>query len=99
MGWQAIIAAILQAVGPLLVEWLKKWLESLLNRSAANLPAGTESAHALLTEAFQSTPRLAFGRRALLRMMLRHARELESGELSLDAAEDIRTAGSAAAES
>lgn len=75
MGWAAIIAAIMQVFGPLLAEWLQKWLDSLLNKSAARLPTlssfnTAEAAKgALLDEAISSLPRLAFARRAMLRRM------------------------------
>lgn len=97
MGWSAIIAAILQAVGPLLAEWLKKWLDSLLNRAAAELDEEPEP-HLLLSKAFELTPRRAFARRALLRTMMRNASALATGTLSDGAAEDVRTVGLAANE-
>lgn len=40
---QAVILAIISLVGPVLVEWLKKWLEDLLQRAAADLPDNVES--------------------------------------------------------
>lgn len=75
MGWSAIILALLEIFGPLIVAWLKAWLEDRLNRAAANLPApesfgSPELARAaLFDEAIADLPRFAFVRRALLRRM------------------------------
>lgn len=75
MGWAAIIAVILEIFGPLLAEWLQKWLDSLLNKAASRLPAASSFATedmargALFDEAIRSLPRFAFARRAMLRRM------------------------------
>lgn len=75
MGWSAIILALIQVLGPILIEWLKKWLEDRLQQAAARLPAvesfgSPELARAaLFDEAIASLPRFAFARRALLRRM------------------------------
>lgn len=86
MGWAAIITALLQIFGPILGEWLKKWLDSLLNKAAARLPdaetfGSPDAARAaLFDEAIASLPRFAFARRSLLRRMRAHG----TGELTPD---------------
>lgn len=100
MGWAALISSLLEIFGPVLAEWLKRWLDSLLQNSAARLPAaesfGSAKAArtALFDEAISSTPRLAFARRGLLRRMKAHA---EVKSLTGDAAEELRDLASAAA--
>jgi hypothetical protein len=37
MGWSAIISAILAVVGPVIKEWLAKWLDEKLNKQAARM--------------------------------------------------------------
>lgn len=75
MGWSAIIIMLIELFGPLLIEWLKKWLEDRLNKAAASLPAAESygspelARAALFDEAIAALPRLAFARRALLRRM------------------------------
>lgn len=65
--------AILELLGPLLQDWLKKCTEERLNQAAAELPdADTfanegEAAAALFDRAIADLPRLAFVRRAALR--------------------------------
>lgn len=99
MGWAAIITFIVQTFGPILAEWLKKWLDNLLNRTAANMPEaatyGSESAArgALFDEAIASLRWFHFGKRALLRSMKRHA---DQG--TLDVAELKDLAGAAESE-
>lgn len=74
MTWASIIAALLQTFGPLLTEWLKRWLEDRLKGASAALakPAtyGPEPALAALFDAaIAAVPRGAFARRALLRRL------------------------------
>lgn len=75
MGWATILLAILQLVGPYIMEWIKKWLESRLTEAASTLPPFTTfgssaSAHdALFDAAIAGTPRRAFARRGLLRWL------------------------------
>ena len=64
MTWKAIIAMIMAAVGPLLGDLLKKWLEALLNKMAKGVlaPAGRDrsgNAGVLFEEALAKTPRAA----------------------------------------
>ena len=79
MGWAVLVSELLKVFGPLLTAWLQKWLESLLQKAAARMPdaklyATPEQARlALLDEAIDAVPRLAFARRALLRRVRAHA--------------------------
>jgi hypothetical protein len=75
MGWAAIITALVQLFGPILAEWLKKWLDSLLNSAAARVAAPetfttpAAATAAMFDEAVSGLPRLAFARRSLLRRL------------------------------
>jgi hypothetical protein len=75
MGWAAIIAAIIELFGPMLKEWLQKWLESRLKKAAERVNVadfGTDERAAkvaLLTQAIEDTPRWMPARRMLLRRM------------------------------
>jgi hypothetical protein len=75
MGWAAIIAAIIELFGPMLKEWLQKWLESRLKKAAERINVadfGTDERAAkvaLLNVAIADTPRFMFARRLLLRQM------------------------------
>jgi hypothetical protein len=70
MPWPAIIAAILQLVGPLLSELLKKWLDGQLKAAADRLSPGLHPAVAgaaeLLSEVESS---LWFWQRGKLRLV------------------------------
>lgn len=72
----AIVAVILQIVGPLLAEWLKAWLERLLKRAADQTPKGSagdtdaDRARAVLETALGMTKRRQILRRNLLRHMI-----------------------------
>lgn len=73
MGWAAIITALIELLGPLLADWLKKCTEERFAQAAAELPdADTfanegEAAAALFDRTIADLPRLAFVRRAALR--------------------------------
>lgn len=75
MGWSALIMMLIQVLGPILVEWLRKWLDSRLARAAEKLPAMSSYAsehaarNALFDQAIADLPHLAYARRALLRRM------------------------------
>lgn len=75
MGWATIITMLIELFGPILVEWLKKWLEGRLNRAALRLPAAdTYASHdlareALFDEAIAELRWFNFAKRALLRRM------------------------------
>lgn len=75
MGWAAVIALIIDLVGPYLMEWLKQLLERWLSRAAADLPAPATGADVvgLFDTAIARLPRFAFARRALLRAVKRAA--------------------------
>lgn len=75
MGWAAIISAILAIVGPLIAEWLKKWLESRLHKVAERMPFVSfgddqAAAIALLERAVEDTSRFMFAKRMVLRRAL-----------------------------
>lgn len=76
MGWAAIITLILQTFGPLLVEWLKKWLEDRLKKASTMVAApesfgdDTDRQEVLLRAVLQDTPRRMVLRRVMLRNMI-----------------------------
>ena len=79
MGWAAIIAALIQLLGPIIADWLKKCMESRLRRTA-NGPAPAESfanegeaASALIDGVIASLPWYAYMRRSALRALKRVA--------------------------
>lgn len=102
MGWAAIITAILEIVGPVLSDFLKKLLERLLNKAARRLsPAGLEARVSgpeaiseLFDEAAHHLGLLAFGRRLLLRVTkdiaLRRSVEILSGATPAELTDDER---------
>ncbi len=76
MNWQSLISAFFAAIGPILSEWLKKWLEGKLSVAGAaftSAPAAyadpSRAYAALFDSAISDTPRLAFARRSLLRRL------------------------------
>jgi len=69
----AIIAQLLAMFGPLLSELLKKWLESLLNKTAKALPKNATKAD-LLNAAYTATKGMPV-RRKILRFMIAHQNE------------------------
>ena len=102
MTWATIIAALLKTFGPLLSEWLQKWLEGRLKAAAEGLPADglgdypQQRLGLLFDRALADTPRRAFGRRALLRRLkaasVPRADLLARGgaTIGVEEAEDIR---------
>lgn len=92
----AIIAQLIAIFGPLLVEALKKWLESLLNRAANNVPKNANAA-TLLNAAIDLTPRVRVGRRALLRLIRDKSHDaIAAGELNAADKKEIRLLAAAA---
>jgi hypothetical protein len=91
MGWAAIIAAIIELFGPLLKEWLQKWLESRLKKAAERINVADfgdderMAKMALLTRAIEDTPRYMFARRLLLRQM---RDSVERGSIDVNALKD-----------
>jgi hypothetical protein len=87
MSWAAIIASLLEVLGPLLVEWVKQWLHAKLadaareSDPAANLPAEVQVG-AVFDEAIAQTPRYARIRRALLRRLKAIAVQKAAGVMS-----------------
>lgn len=77
MGWSAIILALIQLFGPAISAWLKEWLESRLRKAAATLGDPGEvpgdRVAALFDAAIRDLPRVALGRRNLLRGLKRSA--------------------------
>lgn len=95
MGIAAVIAALIEVLGPLMVEWLKKWLEGKLRAAAGAVdfegkPAA-ETVGALFDEAIRQTPRFALPRRVLLRRLkaaaVRGAPQVMAGAFALTATE------------
>lgn len=94
MGWEMLILALIQVLGPILVEWLKDWLERRLQQAAARIPeladypTEDEARDALFDTAIAMTWNPL--RRYLLRRLRHHAARLgvtASGVLpTLDAA-------------
>ena len=69
MAWAAVITAILDILGPVLLDALKKWLSGLFTKTAKSLgdpPAGGGHAE-LLQAALDATPRVRVFKRAFLR--------------------------------
>lgn len=98
-----LIKQLLAAFGPLLVELIRAWLESALKRAAKKVPAAdtfpspAAAAVALVEQAIVETPRLAFGKRALLRSIRANAGSVVSGFPLSDAARgEIQDAGKGA---
>jgi len=78
----AIIAALIAALGPVLIEALTKWLESLFNKVAPSvMPTGVQEAdaEALVDAALAATPRIRVFKRALLSRVREHAGKLVAG--------------------
>lgn len=79
MPWSAIILAIIQIFGPYIMEWLKKWLESKLNKASTN---ATDIAN-MFDIAIKDLPRVAVMRRLFLRSVkticLNHETDILSG--------------------
>ncbi len=110
MTWAALIAALIEVFGPILVEWLKRWLEDRLKTAATHLPEPTSFAHhsappaALFDKAISLLPPLAFARRTLLRRLrasaVKRADALMSGQavavLTADERAELREAAGAA---
>jgi hypothetical protein len=75
MGWAAIIAAIIELFGPLLKEWITKWIEGRLKKASERINVADfgdderAAKVALLTVAIEDLPRWAKARRMLLRRM------------------------------
>lgn len=75
MSWAAIFAMFWEVFGPLVSELVKKLIDNLLNRAAAQLPPATAyvdqvaAQSALLDKAIELLPWYAFPRRSLLRRM------------------------------
>lgn len=83
-----LIKQLLAEFGPLLVALIKAWLESALKRAAKKVnadgmsPAG--AAVALVQQAIDETPKLAFGKRALLRLIRDNAGRVALGHKITD---------------
>lgn len=104
MGWAAVIAMIIELVGPYLMEWLKQLLERWLSRAAADLPAPATGGDVvgLFDAAIDRLPRLAFARRALLRAVKRVAEPRAAallagtvGGLTISEMDDLKDAAGA----
>lgn len=74
MPWGAIIAAILQIVGPLVKKWLEDWLANRLKDVAAKLaPAAGETeadTRALLTAVYKDIPWMQVARWRFVKRLL-----------------------------
>ncbi len=79
----AIIAALIAAIGPLLIDVLKKWLESLFKKVSPSVQMTGDDATdatALVGAAIDATPRVRVFKRALLNALYDHAGKLAKGE-------------------
>lgn len=98
-----IIKQLLAEFGPLLVALVRAWLESALKRAAKKVdadgmsPAG--AAVALVQQAIDDTPKLAFGKRALLRLVRDNAGRVALGHKLTDphVRDEVADAGKGAA--
>lgn len=70
----AFIAQILAMFGPLLMDYLAKWLESLLNKTADKLPANATKGD-LIQASLEATPRVQIVKRNILRFIKDHQDE------------------------
>ncbi|MFO0806699.1 MAG: hypothetical protein U0791_26640 [Gemmataceae bacterium] len=85
----ALIAALIAAIGPILIPALVKWLQSLFNKVAPSVQMTGDDAtdaEALVDAAIFATPRRRVFKRALLARIREHAGKLVAGE-KLGAAE------------
>lgn len=79
----AIIASLIAALGPILVQALTKWIQSLFNKVAPSVPVTGDDAadaQALVQAAHDATPRTRVFKRALLRRIKDHAPDIVSGD-------------------
>lgn len=69
--WASLIFELLKYLGPVLLEWLRKFLENRLERAAAKLPdfatyaTEHDARDAVFQQAIDDLPRFAYARRAL----------------------------------
>jgi hypothetical protein len=74
MGWSAIIKSIIDILGPILSDLLKRWLNTKLKVASKNFndPSGRlgDNVADLLTAALDATPRRQAFRRAFLRQAI-----------------------------
>lgn len=78
----AIIAALIAALGPVLIGALTKWLESLFKKMAPSIEATGDDAtdaESLVDAAILATPRRRVFKRALLGRIREHAGKLATG--------------------
>lgn len=79
MSWAPLIIAILQFFGPILVDWLRNWLENRFHNAAGKLPglgiynSEDDAREALFASVLHDLPRHAIARRTMVRMMQRIA--------------------------
>lgn len=75
MGWLAIIGMILQVFGPIIVGWVKSWLEKRMHEAAESMPLAEtfgstkQQQIALLERVIENLPAIAIAKRALVRHM------------------------------
>ena len=104
MAWVSIIAELLKFFGPLLKEWLERWLDDRLSGVAEDLPpaaafAGEGAARvALIDAALAATPRRQAAKRFLLWRMRSAVVKAKGGLLAFspEAAGEFRDAAAAA---
>lgn len=78
----AIIAALIAALAPVLIDALKKWLESLFKKVAPSVQMSGDDvtdAEDLVDAAIAATPRRRVFKRALLARIREHAGRLATG--------------------
>lgn len=74
MNWASIIAKLMEILGPILSDLIKRWLDTKLKAAAKTFGAapvtGASAARDLLTVALDATPRRQVMRRAFLRQAI-----------------------------
>lgn len=78
----AIIAALIAALGPVLIQAITKWLESLFKKVGPSVEMtgdDGQDAEALVDAALAATPRRRVFKRALLSRVREHAAKLATG--------------------
>lgn len=87
-----LLIALFAALIPILAKWLQEWLAGRLKSAEAKIPKTGEMddkahAKAVLAQALDDTPRIAWGRRALIRWCQRNVDKTPDQEAMAEAQE------------